>query len=185
MLPEIPTNVPVYLGPRSAWLTPNPPWQTPEQKLIKHNKRTTLDKSLWSEIKYKKIDDPKKPIEFTLFLTFITFYPIDISLSAKKPPKIREKMETRLGIKIAYIKIFDPNSIPIPPSINGAFINFGKYERKVYKAQLLQNVATAIAKNGPFLSNLRKGMDGGVEFDGASFLIRICSLSEIFLLSSG
>ena len=76
-------------------------------------------------------------------------------------------------------------SIPIPPSVIGAFTYFGRYERKVYKDQLLQNVATAIATNGIFLINLKKGIEGADSFDGASFLINFNSCAERFLLSSG
>ena len=73
----------------------------------------------------------------------------------------------------------------MPPSFNGAFTYFGKYERKVYKDQLLQNVANAIAKNGIFLSNFKKGIEGAVSVDGASFLININSFFERYLLFSG
>ena len=81
--------------------------------------------------------------------------------------------------------MLDPRSTPMPPSFNGAFTYFGKYERKVYKDQLLQNVANAIAKNGIFLSNFKKGIEGAVSFDGASFLINLNSFFERYLLFSG
>ena len=72
MLPAIPTKEPVYFGPRSAWFTPNPPAQIPEQMLIKQSKITAFKRESSKEIKYKKNADPKNPIELTVFLTLIT-----------------------------------------------------------------------------------------------------------------
>ena len=81
MLPEMPTKVPVYFGPKSAWFTPNPPAQIPVQSWIRHNKKIALNKVSCREIKYKKIAYPKNPIELTVFLTLITLYPLFIKLS--------------------------------------------------------------------------------------------------------
>ena len=71
-LPEMPTNEPVYFGPRSAWLTPKPPAPIPLQKFIRHSKINTLIKESCNEIRYKRIAAPKKPMELTVFLTRIT-----------------------------------------------------------------------------------------------------------------
>ena len=87
ILPEIPTRDPVYFGPRSAWFTPNPPAQIPEQIFIRHNKIMTFIRESSREIKYKKIAEPKKPIEFTLLRTFKIPWPFLIKLSAKYPPR--------------------------------------------------------------------------------------------------
>ena len=75
ILPAIPTNEPVYFGPRSAWFTPNPPAQIPEQILIRQSKITALIRESSKEIRYKKNADPKNPIELTVFLTFRTSWP--------------------------------------------------------------------------------------------------------------
>ena len=98
----------------------------PEHTFIRHSKNTTLNNASCSEIKYKKMAEPKNPIEFTTFLTLIILYPLFIKLSVITPPMIREKIETRLGIRIAYTKMLEPKSMPIPPSEIGEFTNFGK-----------------------------------------------------------
>ena len=49
-------------------------------------------------MRYKNNAEPKKPIEFTLLLTFSKPYPLLIRPSAKKPPNIKEKIATRLGV---------------------------------------------------------------------------------------
>ena len=77
--------------------------------------------------------------------------PFLIRLSAKKPPQINEKTETMLGIKISKIKVPESKSIPSPPDNSEALTYFGRYDKKVYKDQLLQKVAMTIAIKGPFL----------------------------------
>ena len=171
ILPAIPTRDPVYFGPRSAWFTPNPPWHIPEHVFTKHNRTKILIKVSWNGIKIRKIEEPKNPIVFTVFLTVITLDPLFINESANIPPNKRASTETRLGIRIKYIKILESNSIPKPPVDNGSFTYLGKYDKKVYRAQLLQNVAIAIARNGWFLISFDKGIFGGVSLEGASLII--------------
>ena len=54
-----------------------------------------------NEINYKNMAEPKNPIELTTFLTLITSYPFFMELSVITPPIIREKIATRLGIRMA------------------------------------------------------------------------------------
>ena len=59
----------------------------------------------------------------------------------------------------------------MPPCTTGALTYFGRYERNVYKDQLLQNVAKAIAMKGPFLISFNRGTVGADSFEGASIFI--------------
>ena len=72
----------------------------PEHTLIKLNNMTTFIRESSKDIRYNSKAEPKKPIEFTLLLTFSKPYPLLIKPSAKKPPNIKEKIATRLGISI-------------------------------------------------------------------------------------
>ena len=49
-LPEIPTNVPVYLGPKSAWLTPKPPAAIPVQIFVAHKREIIKRCESWNGI---------------------------------------------------------------------------------------------------------------------------------------
>ncbi len=70
----------------------------PEHTLIKLNNMTTFIRESSNDIRYNSNAEPKKPIEFKLLLTFSKPYPLLIKPSAKKPPNIKEKIATRLGI---------------------------------------------------------------------------------------
>ena len=85
-----------------------------------------------------------------------------------------------LGKRMIDINKFDPRSIPRPPIETGLLTNFGRYERKVNSAQLLQNVAITIAINGPLHISFDKGILSAVDFAGASFWIRSNSDFKIF-----
>tara|TARA_B000000475_G_C15953275_1_gene429689 strand:+ start:882 stop:1163 length:282 start_codon:yes stop_codon:yes gene_type:complete len=73
----------------------------------------------------------------------------------------------------------------MPPCSIGALTYLGKYERNVYKVQLLQKVATVIAINGGFFRSLNNGIEEAEIFEGASVSIKFNSSFDRFLLSSG
>ena len=97
------------------------------------------------------------------------------------PPSTRANTETALGTSISKINKLDPSSNPRPPVSVEELINFGKYERKVNKAQLLQKVATTIAIKGPFLITSKNGIYGAAELVGASAFIYSSSSLEMLL----
>ena len=73
----------------------------------------------------------------------------------------------------------------MPPDSTGPLTYFGMYDRNVYKVQLLQKVATTIARKGRFVTSFKSGIERADSFDGASFKIKSNSLAVIYLLFSG
>ena len=60
----------------------------------------------------------------------------------------------------------------MPPDSTGPLTYFGMYDRNVYKVQLLQKVATTIARKGRFVTSFKSGIERADSFDGASFKIK-------------
>ena len=76
-------------------ITPNPPAAAPVKRFVIQIKIMIIEIDSKSGIKKRQNADPKKPIELTIFLTFITFIPFLIILSARKPPAFNAKTEIK------------------------------------------------------------------------------------------